>query len=66
MHSPTAMVRLCFALLLLHKLEDRIHMPRRLVDDLEGEVIGEEILEDGFENRLSTRPQGFESLCLRQ
>ena len=40
-------------------------MPRRLVDDLEGEVIGEEILEGGFENRLGAIPQGFESLSLR-
>ena len=60
------MVRLCFALLLLYKQEYRIHMPRRLVDDLEGEVIGEEILEGGFENRLGSRPRGFESLTLRQ
>ena len=44
-HSPTAMVRLCFALLLLHKEQDGIHMPRRLVDDLEGEVIDEELYE---------------------
>ena len=51
-HSPTAMVRLCFALLLLCKEQDRIHMPCGFMDDLEGEVIGEEILEDGFENRL--------------
>ena len=64
-HSPTALVRLCFALFLLSEREDRIDMPRRLVDDLEGEVIDEEILEGGFENRLGTRPQGFESLSLR-
>ena len=32
------MVRLCFALLLLHKEQDGIHVPRRLMDDLEGEV----------------------------
>ena len=75
-------------------------MPRRLMDDLKGEVIDEKvhkstlgydilsaglnsedalllnIREDcvfgvtynlgGLENRLGTRPQGFESLCLRQ
>ena len=42
------MVRLCFDLFLLRKEQDGIHMPRRLVDDLEGEVIGEEIYEGGF------------------
>ena len=36
------MVRLCFALLLLHKEQDCIHMPRGFMDDLEGEVIDEE------------------------
>ena len=39
------MVRLCFALFLLSEREDRIDMPRRLMDDLEGEVIGEEVHE---------------------
>ena len=34
-------------------------MPRGFMDDLEGEVIGEEVHEGGFENRLDTRPQGF-------
>jgi hypothetical protein len=37
-HSPTAMVGLCFALLLLYKHQYRIHMPRQLMDDLDGEV----------------------------
>ena len=36
------MVRLGFALLLLHKEQDGIHMPRRLMDDFEGEVADEE------------------------
>ena len=36
------MVRLCFALLLLHKEQDGIHMPRGLMDNLEGEVANEE------------------------
>ena len=40
-------------------------MPRGFMDDLEGEVIGEEVHEGGFENRLGARPQGFESLSLR-
>lgn len=35
LHSPTAMVRLCFALLLLRKEQDGIHMPRGFMDDLE-------------------------------
>ena len=42
------MVRLCFALLLLHKEQDGIHMPRGFMDDLEGEVVGEEVYEGGF------------------
>ena len=42
------MVRLCFALLLLHKEQDGIHMPRGFMDDLEGEVIGEKVHEGGF------------------
>ena len=32
----------------LSKREDRIHMPRGFMDDLEGEVIGEEIHECGL------------------
>ena len=47
-HSPTAMVRLCFALLLLRKEQDGIDMPRRLMDDLEGEVIDKKVHEGGF------------------
>ena len=35
------MVRLCFTLPLLHKHQYRIHMPRGLMDDLEGEVADE-------------------------
>jgi hypothetical protein len=37
------MVRLCFALLLLHKEQDGIHMPRGFMDDLEGEVVSEKL-----------------------
>ena len=40
-------------------------MPRGFMDDLEGEVIGEEVHEGGLENRLGAIPQGFESLSLR-
>ena len=36
------MVRLCFALLLLHKEQDGIHMPRGLMDNLECKVADEE------------------------
>ena len=39
------MVRLCFALLLLHKEQDCIHMPCGFMDDLEGEVVDEELYE---------------------
>lgn len=42
------MVRLCFALLLLRKEQDGIHMPRRLMDDLEGEVADEKFHECAF------------------
>ena len=42
------MVRLCFALLLLHKEQDRIQMPRRFMDDLKGEVIDEEVYKRAF------------------
>ena len=39
------MVRLCFALLLLRKHQYRIHMPRGLMDNLEGEVADEKLHE---------------------
>ena len=42
------MVRLCFALLLLHKEQDRIHMRRLLMDGLEGEVADEKLHEGGL------------------
>ena len=42
------MVRLCFSLLLLYKQQYRIHMPRRLMDDLKGEVADEEFHECAF------------------
>ena len=62
-HSPTTMVRLCFALLLLHKEQDGVHMPRGLMDDLEGEVIGEEVHEGGFwEDIFSANPDGEDAL----
>ena len=47
-HSPTATVRLCFALLLLRKEQYRIHMPRGFMDDLEGEVPDEKFHECAF------------------
>ena len=61
-HSPTAMVRLCFALFLLCKRKDRIDMPRRLMDDLEGEVIGEEIHEGGLWEDI----QDYTLICLQK
>ena len=42
------MVRLCFALLLLHKEQDSIHMPSGFVDDPEGDVADEEVNDSGF------------------
>ena len=42
------MVGLCFALLLLRKEQDGIHMPRGFMDDLEGEIIYEEVHESGL------------------
>ena len=42
------MVGLCFTLLLLHKKQYRIHMPRGFMVDLEGEVAGEEVHEGGL------------------
>ena len=38
-HSPTVLVGLCFALLLLHKEQNRIHMPRGFMEDL-GDLVG--------------------------
>ena len=42
------MVRLWFALLLLHKEQDGIHMPRGFMDDLECEVVDEKVHEGGL------------------
>ena len=59
------MVRLCFALLLLHKEQDGIHMPRRLMDDLEGEVIDEELHKRAlWHDILSVYPDGEYPLLL--
>ena len=46
------MVGLCFALLLLHKEQNCIHMPRGFMDDLEGEVVGEKVHESGLEENI--------------
>ena len=57
------MVRLCFALLLLRKEQDGIHMPRGFMDDLEGKVIGEEVHEGSFwEDIFSADLYGKETL----
>ena len=59
------MVRLCFALFLLSEREDRIDMPRRLVDDLEGEVIDEELYECALgKDILSADLDGEDALLL--
>ena len=46
------MVRLCFALFLFCKREDRIDVPRRLVYDLEGEVADEKFHECALGNDI--------------
>ena len=57
------MVRLCFALLLLHKEQDGLHMPRGFMDDLEGEVIDKEVHEGGFwEDIFSADPDCEDAL----
>ena len=59
------MVRLCFALLLLHKEQDRIHMPRGFVDDPEGDVADEEVNDGGFgDDILSADADGVDVLLL--
>ena len=59
------MVRLCFALLLLHKEQDGIHMPRRLMDDLEGEIADEKFHECALgHDILSADLNGEDSLLL--
>ena len=64
-HSPTVKVRLCFVLLLLHKEQDGIHMPRRLMDDLKGEVIDEKFHEGAlWHDILSVYPDSEDALLL--
>ena len=59
------MVRLCFALLLLHEQQDGIHMPRRLVNDFKGEVTDEEFHECAFGHDILTADlNGEDSLLL--
>lgn len=63
--APPLKVRLCFALLLLHKEQDGIHMPRRLMDNLEGEVIDEKFHEGTlWHDILSVYPDGEDALLL--
>ena len=47
------MVRLCFALSLLHEHQDHIHMPRGFMDDPEGVAIAKSIL--GFTRLFSAK-----------
>ena len=64
-HSPAATVRLCFALLLLHKEQDGIHMPRRLMDDLEGEISDKKLHKCAlWHDILSADLDGEDSLLL--
>ena len=54
---------LCVAgVVFLDKYEYRIHMPRGFMDDLEGEVIGEEVHKCGLgEDIFSADPDGEDS-----
>ena len=57
------MVRLCFALLLLHKEQDGIHMPCGFMDKLEGEVADEKFHECAlWHDILSADPDGEDAL----
>ena len=59
------MVRPCFALFLLCKRKNRIDMPRRLVDNLEGEVVDEELYECALgKDILSADLDGEDALLL--
>ena len=59
------MVRLWFALFLLSEREDRIDMPCRLVDDLEGEIVDEELYECAlWYDILSTDLDGEDAFLL--
>ena len=58
------MVRLCFALLLLHKEQDGIHMPRRLVDDLEGEISDKKLHKCALGNDILTADLNGEDALL--
>ena len=59
------MVRLCFALLLLRKEQDGIHMPRGFMDDLEGKIPDEKLHECALGNDiLSADLNGEDALLL--
>ena len=42
-HSPVVMAGLCLFLSLIREHQNRIHMPRRFVDDPEGNIIAEDV-----------------------
>ena len=63
-HSPHNRVGCAFSLLLLRKLEDSIHMPRGLMDDLEGEVVDEEVHECALEDDILTADLNGEDALL--
>ena len=58
------MVRLCFALLLLRKEQDSIHMPRGFMDDLEGEVADEKFHERSLGDDILTADLNGEDALL--
>lgn len=64
-HSPHIRVGCAFSLLLLYKQQYRIHMPRRLMDNLECEVIDEKFHEGTlWHDILSVYPDGEDALLL--
>ena len=64
-HSPHIRVGCAFSLLLLHKEQDGIHMPRRLMDDLEGEIADEKFHECALgHDILSADLNGEDALLL--
>ena len=64
-HSPHIRVGCAFSLLLLYKQQYRIHMPRRLMDNLECEVIDEKFHEGTlWHDILSVYPDDEDALLL--
>ena len=51
-------------LIFLHKLKDSIHMPRRLMNDLEGEICDEELCEGALGNNILSADLDSEEVLL--